>query len=274
MAFSVLRSIHLYPVKSLSAQTSDEVAVEPWGLDGDRRWMLVDKAPRVITQRQQPILARISAVLLSGGGIALSAPGHPPLRVEVPGPERLVDVELHRDTVTVAEAADEAHAWFGELLGTETRLVHLDDPARRRHVDPAYARPGDMVSFADGYPLLLTTTASLDALNGLIAAGDRPHEGPLPMDRFRPNVVVDSTEAWAEDDWRRITIGDVPFSAVKPCGRCVIATTDQRTAERGKEPLLTLARHRRVGNQLLFGQNLIPDGTGVIRVGDPVKILD
>lgn len=274
MANPVLRSVHRYPVKSLGVQTSDEAAVEPWGLDGDRRWMLVDKAARVITQRQQPFMARISAVLLADGGIALSAPDHPPLRVAVPGPERLVEVELHRDTVTVAEAAAEAHDWFGEVLGTETRLVHLDDPARRRAVDPEYARPGDMVSFADGYPLLLTTTASLDALNDLIAAGDRPHEGPLPMDRFRPNVVIGSTEAWAEDGWRRIAIGEVRFSVVKPCGRCVITTTDQRTAERGREPLLTLARHRRVGNQLLFGQNLIPDGTGVIRAGDPVTILD
>ncbi|MEW2069313.1 MOSC N-terminal beta barrel domain-containing protein [Streptomyces sp. NPDC007346] len=274
MASPVLRSLHVYPVKSLGVQTSDEVAVEPWGLDGDRRWMLVDKAARVITQRQQPVMARISAVLLPGGGIALSAPGHPPLRVAVPGPERLVSVELHRDTVTVAEAAAEAHTWFSEVLGSQAKLVHLDDPARRRHVDPEYARPGDMVSFADGYPLLLTTTASLDALNDLVAAGDRPHEGPLPMDRFRPNVVVDSTEAWEEDSWRRIAIGDVHFSVVKPCGRCVITTTDQRTAERGREPLLTLARHRRVDKQLLFGQNLIPDGTGVLRVGDPVKILD
>ncbi|MEW1612864.1 MULTISPECIES: MOSC N-terminal beta barrel domain-containing protein [unclassified Streptomyces] len=274
MASPVLRSVHVYPVKSLGAHPSEEVAVEPWGLDGDRRWMVVDKAARAITQRQQPILARIRAVLLPGGGVALSAPGHPPLRAEVPGADRMISVELHRDTVTVAEAAAEAHAWFSEVLGSETRLVHLDEPAHRRPVDPAYARPGDMVSLADGYPLLLTTTASLDALNDLIAAGDRPHEGPLPMDRFRPNVVVDSTEAWVEDHWRRITIGDVPFSVVKPCGRCVITTTDQRTAVRGREPLLTLARHRRVGKQLLFGQNLIPDGTGVIRVGDPVTILD
>ncbi|MFJ1594132.1 MOSC domain-containing protein [Kitasatospora albolonga] len=274
MSHPVLRSAHVYPVKSLAGQASDEVAVEPWGLDGDRRWMLIDKASRAITQRQQPFMARISAVLLPGGGIALSAPDRPPLRVAVPAPERLISVELHRDTVTVAEAAPEAHVWFSEALGSETRLVHLDDPARRRHVDPEFARPGDMVSFADGYPLLLTTTASLDALNALVAAGDRPDEGPLPMDRFRPNVVVDGTGAWAEDGWRRIAIGEVPFSVVKPCGRCVITTTDQRTAERGKEPLATLARHRRVGNQLLFGQNLIPERPGVIRAGDPVKILD
>lgn len=274
MTFPVLRSVHVYPVKSLGAHASEEVAVEPWGLEGDRRWMLVDETSRAITQRQQPLLARISAMPLPGGGVALSAPGHPSLRVGTAGPEHLISVELHRDTVTVAEAPAEAHAWFSEVTGTVCRLVHLDEPAHRRPVDPEYARPGDTVSLADGFPLLLTTTASLDALNALIAAGDRPHEGPLPMDRFRPNVVVDATDPWAEDGWRRIVIGEVPFSVVKPCGRCVITTTDQRTAERGKEPLHTLARHRRVGSQLLFGQNLIPDGPGVIRVGDPVKILD
>lgn len=94
------------------------------------------------------------------------------------------------------------------------------------------------------------------------------------MDRFRPNVVIGGTEAWAEDGWRRIAIGEVAFTVAKPCGRCVITTTDQHTAERGREPLLTPARHRRFGKQLVFGQNLIPEGTGVIRVGDPVRILD
>ncbi|MFE7337425.1 MOSC domain-containing protein, partial [Streptomyces fimicarius] len=248
--------------------------VEPWGLDGDRRWMLVDKASRAVTQRQQPSMARISAELLPGGGVALSAPGHPPLRVTAPEPGRTLTVELHRDTLEVAEAPGDAHDWLSAVLGTEVRLVHLDDPAHRRPVDPLFGRPGDVVSFADGYPLLLTTTASLDALNALVARGDRPEEGPLPMDRFRPNVVIDGTEAWAEDGWRRIAIGEVVFTVAKPCGRCVITTTDQRTAERGREPLLTLARHRRFGKQLVFGQNLIPERTGVIRVGDPVRILD
>ncbi|MEU3058147.1 MOSC domain-containing protein [Streptomyces griseus] len=274
MSFPVLRSAHLYPVKSLASRVRDTVAVEPWGLDGDRRWMLVDKASRAVTQRQQPSMARISAEVLPGGGVALSAPGHPPLRVTAPEPGRLLTVELHRDTLEVAEAPGDAHDWLSAVLGTEVRLVHLDDPAHRRPVDPLFGRPGDVVSFADGYPLLLTTTASLDALNALVARGDRPEEGPLPMDRFRPNVVIDGTEAWAEDGWRRIAIGEVAFTVAKPCGRCVITTTDQRTAERGREPLLTLARHRRFGKQLVFGQNLIPEGTGVIRAGDPVRILD
>ncbi|WNF25620.1 MOSC domain-containing protein [Streptomyces sp. C11-1] len=274
MSHPSLRAIRIYPVKSLTARVADAVAVEPWGLDGDRRWMLVDKAARALTQRQQPLMARISAELLSGGGLLLSAPGRPPLHVEVPEPERTFTVELHRDTVVVAEASDDAHAWFSDVLDCEVRLVHLDEPSHRRHVDPVFARPGDTVSFADGYPLLLTTTASLDALNALVAAGDRPEEGPLPMDRFRPNVVVGGTEPWAEDGWRRIAVGEVAFTVAKPCGRCVITTTDQETAERGKEPLITLARHRRFGKQLVFGQNLIPEGTGVIRVGDPVRILD
>ncbi|WP_030594524.1 MOSC domain-containing protein [Streptomyces anulatus] len=274
MSFPVLRSAHVHPVKSLAARARDTVAVEPWGLDGDRRWMLVDKAARAVTQRQQPSMARIAAEPLPGGGVLLSAPGHPPLRVEAPKPDRMLTVELHRDTVVVAAAPEDAHDWLSAVLGTEVRLVHLDDPSHRRPVDPLFSRPGDTVTLADGYPLLMTTTSSLDALNALVAAGDRPEEGPLPMDRFRPNVVIGGTEAWAEDGWRRISIGEVAFAVAKPCGRCVITTTDQHTAERGREPLLTLARHRRFGKQLVFGQNLIPEGTGVIRVGDPVRILD
>jgi uncharacterized protein YcbX len=149
----------------------------------------------------------------------------------------------------------------------------MDDPATRRPVDPGYALPGETVGLADGYPLLLTSEASLEALNSLIAQGDRAVEGPLPMNRFRPNVVVAGTAAWAEDDWSRIAIGEVTFRVAKMCGRCVVTTIDQGTAERGKEPLRTLARHRRIGGRLVFGQNLVPSSPGTVRVGDPVRIL-
>ncbi|WP_392668038.1 MOSC domain-containing protein [Streptomyces sp. LN785] len=273
MRSPVLRAVHIHPVKSLAACDPDEAVVEPWGLDGDRRWMLVDDTGRAVTQRQQPRMALVSAMPLPGGGIGLSAPGSTPLTVDVPGPGRTVAVTLHRSTIEVVEAAPAAHAWFSDRLGTEVRLVHLDAPQTRRLINPVYARPGETVGFADGYPLLLTSSASLDALNSLIAEGDHPDEGPLPMNRFRPNVVVDHLTPWAEDTWDRITIGDVPFRVVKPCDRCVITTTDQGTAERGKEPLRTLARHRRVGSDLLFGQYLIPDATGVVRIGDPVRVL-
>ncbi|MEU2679312.1 MOSC N-terminal beta barrel domain-containing protein [Streptomyces sp. NPDC007107] len=274
MVSPVLGAAYIHPVKSLAARAADAVAVEPWGLDGDRRWMLIDSENRVVTQRQQPGMALLSAEPLPGGGLALSAPGSPTLVVEVPDPAGTVVAGLHRSEVTVVVAAQAAHAWFGARLGAEVRLVHLDAPSHRRPVDPAFGRPGETVSLADAYPLLLTTRASLDALNSLVAQGDHPDEGPLPMDRFRPNVVVEGTAPWAEDGWRRITIGEVVFRVVKPCGRCVITTTDQRTGERGKEPLPTLARHRKDGKYLLFGQHMIPEGTGVIRAGDPVRVLD
>lgn len=268
-----LSAVHIHPVKSLAACTVGEAAVEPWGLDGDRRWMLVDHSGRVVTQRQQPRMALISATPAPGGGIVMAAPGGAALNVEVPEPRETTGVVLHRSRLDVVEAARSAHAWLGEYLGADVRLVHLDAPDRRRLIDPAYARPGETVSLADGFPLLLTTLASLDALNSLIAAGDHPGEGPLPMNRFRPNAVVAGTAAWAEDDWSRIAIGEVTFRVVKPSARCVVTTTDQHTARRGAEPLRTLARHRRSGKDLLFGQNLIPDTAGVIRVGDRVRVL-
>jgi len=159
------------------------------------------------------------------------------------------------------------------VLDRKVRLVWLDDPTRRV-VTQAYGEPGDRVSFADAFPLLLANTASLDALNGwLLESGSV--EGPLPMARFRPNVVISGAPPWVEDDWtgRRIRVGEVTFRVVKPCGRCVVTTTDQETGERGHEPLRALARHRRVGQELRFATSLIPDGPGTIAVGDPVEVL-
>ncbi|MBC2900287.1 MOSC domain-containing protein [Streptomyces cupreus] len=269
-----LQSIHVHPVKAFRGVAPREAVVEPWGLAGDRRWMLIDDGGKVVTQRQQARLALAAAEPLPGGGLRLSAPGMDPLTVHVPKSAATVPVEIFRDKVEAVPAEDDAaHAWCSAYLGTAVRLVHMDDPATRRPVDPEYALPGETVSFADGYPLLVTSTASLDALNSLIAEGDHADEGPLPMNRFRPNVVVSGTAAWAEDDWSRVAIGDVTFRVAKMCGRCVVTTTDQGTAGRGKEPLSTLGRHRRIGGKLVFGQNLVPLTGGTIRVGDPVEIL-
>ncbi|MEV0224301.1 MOSC N-terminal beta barrel domain-containing protein [Streptomyces sp. NPDC050704] len=274
MSKPVLHSIHIYPLKAAGGRAPREAVVEPWGLAGDRRWVLIDEAGRVITQRVHPRMALTAAEPLPGGGIRLSAPGREPLTVPVPEPTGTTTVEIWRDKVEGVCADAAAHTWFSDFLGTEVRLVHLDDPATRRPIDPEFARPGETVSFADGYPLLLTALASLDALNALIAQGDRPDEGPLPMNRFRPNVVVEGTDAWAEDDWSRIAVGEVTFRVAKMCGRCVVTTTDQRTAERGREPLRTLARHRRFGDKLVFGQNLVPESPGTVRPGDPLRILE
>ena len=274
MGNAQLQSIHVHPVKAFRGLAPREAVVEPWGLTGDRRWVLIDDGGKVVTQRQQPRLALAAAELLPDGGLRLSAPGTEPLTVPVPPPVGTVPVEIFRDKVEGVPAEGTApHAWCSAYVGAAVRLVHMDDPATRRPVDPDHALPGETVSFADGYPLLLTTTASLDALNSLIAQGDHPDQGPLPMNRFRPNVVVSGTAAWAEDGWSRLAIGEVVFRVAKTCGRCVVTTTDQATAERGKEPLRTLGRHRRFGDRLVFGQNLVPQSAGTIRVGDPVEIL-
>ncbi|MEV6677204.1 MOSC N-terminal beta barrel domain-containing protein [Streptomyces erythrochromogenes] len=268
-----VQALHVHPVKSVAGTAPDEVAVEPWGLSGDRRWALIDPEGTVLTQRRHARLALASARRLGGDRIAVTAPGMAELVVEVPEPGPLEPVSLFGKKVETVVAARAAADWFSTFLGVPVRLVHLDDPAVRRPVDPDYALPGETVSLADGYPLLLTTLASLDALNSLIAQGDHPEEGPLPMNRFRPNVVVSGAEAWAEDGWLRIAIGDALFRGVKECGRCVVTTTDQRTAERGREPLKTLARHRRIGKSLAFGRLLVPLGPGTLHVGDEVRAL-
>ncbi|MBC9725381.1 MOSC domain-containing protein [Streptomyces sp. TRM68367] len=270
-----LQSIHVHPVKAFRGLAPRDAVVEPWGLAGDRRWVVIDDGGKVVTQRQQPRLALAAAELLPGGGVRLSAPGMDALTVPVPEAAGTVPVVMPRDKVEGVPAEDPAaHAWCSAYLGADVRLVHMDDPATRRPVDPEYARPGETVSFADGYPLLVTTVASLDALNSLIARGDHAPEGPLPMNRFRPSLVVAGTEAWAEDGWPGIAVGEVAFRVAKPCGRCVVTTTHQGTAERGREPLHSLGRHRRIGGKLVFGQNLVPLSRGTVRVGDPVRMLE
>jgi uncharacterized protein len=279
-------SLHIYPVKALAGTALEELTVEPWGPAGDRRWMLTAPDGSQLTQREHPRLALARAQLLplrtSGGGpgraeaagVRVAAPGREPLEIRVPVEAETVPVQIFRRKVEAVPAPGEASAWFSSYLGAEIQLVYMDAPERRRQIDPDYSNPGETVSFADGFPLLLTTASSLDALNSLIAQGDHADEGPLPMSRFRPNVVIEGTAPWAEDGWRRVRIGEITFRAAKSCSRCVVSTTDQSTAERGKEPLRTLARHRRFSDQLVFGQNLIPERTGRVRSGDSFEVLE
>ncbi|MBD0710381.1 MULTISPECIES: MOSC domain-containing protein [unclassified Streptomyces] len=274
MPTPALRSVHVHPVKAMRALTTSEAEVQPWGLAGDRRWAVVDAENKVVTQRRHPRMALASAEPLPGGGVLLSAPGRPALAVEVPEPSATLTMEIFDKPVETVPADGAADAWVSAYLEGDFRLVHLDAPEHRRPVDPEYALPGETVSLADGYPLMVTTATSLDALNSLIAQGDHAHEGPLPMGRFRPNLVIEGTAPWAEDGWTRLAVGEVAFRVARPCGRCVVTTTDQSTAERGKEPLRTLARHRKQNGRVIFGQNLVPEHTGTIRVGDEVKILD
>jgi uncharacterized protein YcbX len=262
-----LSAIHVYPIKSCAPLTLASAAVEDRGFAGDRRWMIVDAKARFLTGREQPRLTLVHA-LPDGDGLTLSAPGMPALRLMPPQAAARIETVVWKSTVQALSAPAMADAWISTYLGQPARFVHMD-AACARAVDAKYGAPGDEVSFADGFPLLLISQAALDALNARLAQS-------VPMLRFRPSVVVANTAPHAEDGWKRIRIGAVEFDVVKPCSRCVFTTVD---FERGAfdpagEPLRTLLTYRRTPNGVMFGQNLIPRGRGVLRVGDPVEVVE
>ncbi|CAN5404752.1 MOSC domain-containing protein [soil metagenome] len=264
---ATLTAINRYPVKSCRGERLETATVEPWGLAGDRRWMVVDPTGRAVTAREVNALVLLRPELIPAG-LRLGAPGLTPLDVATPasGARR---VQLFGNDLVGVPADPAAGAWLSAALGTACDLVWCADPTLRAP-DPAFSAAGDSVSFADGYPLLMATEESLAALNDEIAGG-----GALPMTRFRPNVVVRGAAAWAEDDWRRLRIGTATFRVVKGCARCVLTTVDPETAERGKEPIATLARIRRWDGSTWFGVNLVPDSPGsIISVGDDVEVLE
>jgi len=260
----ILSSLHIYPIKACGGLSPLEWGVDAFGLRDDRRWMVVNLAGRFLTQREQPKLALIRPALETGG-LVLRAAGMPELRLpRVPATRDRVQVEVWGDVTEGVPVAPEAAQWLSRYLGAPVRLVWMPDDVRRP-TDPAYAE-GYRVSFADGFGFLLISKASLAELN-------RRLETPLPMNRFRPNLVVSGTEPFAEDGWRSLRIGGLELRVVKPCGRCVVTTTDQETAERGGEPLRTLATFRHRDGQVLFGMNAVHRGTGRLAAGMPVEVV-
>jgi len=259
-----ISGLFIYPIKSCRGIALDFAEVHDIGLEHDRRFMVVDAANRFLTQRDCPAMARIS-VSQTATGWALSRIDMPTIRWDPVQYGAETDVRIWNDTVTVVDQGDAVATWFTAALGRPCRLVGFA-PAIRRRVDPTFAIDADdAVSFADGYPSLLITEASLVDLNS------RSKE-PVPMDRFRPNIVVSGATAWEEDHWGTIRVGTVHMVAVKHCARCVITTTDQKTGDRHVEPLHTLAVSRQIGHGLIFGQNLIHQSRGVIRIGDTVVL--
>ncbi|MFF0298200.1 MOSC domain-containing protein [Kitasatospora sp. NPDC004615] len=290
-----LASLHVYPVKSMYRLSPSSAEVQPWGLAGDRRWMLVDAEGVALTQRDEPSIGQFRPVPSADGtSLTLTAPdgdAHTLLAPSLSTGAPEATVEVFGTRFSAATAAKETSAWLAEHLPAklgEVRLVHLDRPEVSRPINPKYAGPDETVSMADGYPLLLTTSASLAELNARIAEdhpGDERKGAALPMERFRPNLVVSGTEPWAEDGWRRVRVGGLEFRVAKPCARCVVTTTDQESGERrGPEPLRALGRHHRFGQKLVFGQNLIPvrptpaaetaEVLGTLTVGDEVEVLE
>jgi uncharacterized protein YcbX len=259
-------SLHLYPVKSCRGIDVARWEIGRRGLRHDRRFMIVRADGGFMTQRETPALARV-AVDIDGASLALSAEGHGEVRVPLSPPERTSRrrVRVWRSEVDAVDCGPEAAGWLSAFVGEPASLVHMPDDVERA-VSPDHARAGDIVGFADGFPVLVTTAASLADLVARLPS-------PVPMARFRPNVVVEGGAPWAEDRWKRVRVGAVPMRVAKPCARCVMITTDQRTGERGPEPLRTLATFRTEGGSVLFGQNCIPDATGFLEVGSDVEVL-
>lgn len=263
--------INIYPVKGLAGIALESSGVTTRGLKYDRRFMVIDTDHEFLTQRELPKMATVWTELI-GGQLELSAPDRDPIAFDaepVARPTRTVRVwNSHVHAHTVSAEADE---WLSDYLSINARLVYMPESAERR-CNPAYAKNGEIVSFADGYPVLLASENSLEDLNArIVAAGGEA----VAMNRFRANVVVRNDTAnatpWAEDGWRDFAIGNAHFRNVKPCSRCQVTTTDQATGDvRGPEPLRTLSTFRGNENGPLFGANLVPLQLADIAVGDEV----
>lgn len=265
---AVVSALAIYPVKSLGGFAVDSLPLEQRGPVGDRRWMLVDAGGRFLSQREYASLCRVTTALWEGR-ISVSAPGREQLTLD----ETLVadapvrPVQVWSDQVEALDAGDQAAAWFSDYLGINCRLVYMPE-STQRPVNPQYAPAGSIVSFADGFPLHLISTASLEDFNSHLSR-------PVGVQRFRPNIVIDGAAAWAEDGWRRLRIGGVECEVAKACARCVVPSIDLDTAQLEPEVTKTLfQQRRRKDNQFYFGINLVHRGEGVLRIGDKVEVLE
>lgn len=262
--------LHIYPIKACAGISLTQARLTPRGLEHDRWMMVIDPDGRFLTQRECPTLALVTPTL-DGEHLTLSTSGLEPTSVAVSRVGERRSVVVWRSTCDAIDQGDVAAEWFSTHLGRAVRLVRVADDFHRT-LDATYApRAGDTTAFADGYPILVISEESLTDLNARLSTA-------LPMNRFRPNIVVHGAEPYAEDAWRRFSIGGLSFEGVKTCARCVVTTTDQATAQRGREPLATLATYRDSDRGVLFGQNVIqtpPEGNptwdwGSVRVGNQV----
>jgi len=264
---ATLAALFIYPVKSCRGLALPRARLTTRGLEHDREWLIVDRDGRFVTQREQPRLAQIIPVLQSDA-LQLSAPGLPPINVDLKQPTVVTEVTVWRDTLPAWDQGDEAADWLSRWTGAPLRLARFD-PAQRRYCNPDYVGDrGAHHAFADGYPVLVVSEASLADLNSRL-------DSALPMNRFRPNIVLSGVEAFDEDHCAELGIGRVKLLLVKPCTRCRITTIDQETAEAGVEPLPTLASYRHDAELagVAFGMNaIVSAGAGSsISVGNAVR---
>ncbi len=272
--------INIYPIKSLGGITLNEAIIEQRGLQFDRRWMLTDETGKFLTQREFPKMSTIS-IILAENGLQVSAEKFDDLTVPFEVEGEKLKVQIWNSNCEAVLSDPHINNWFSEVLQTNCNLVYMPDDSRRE-INPRFAVNNDIVSFADGYPFMILGESSLADLNSRL-------EIPLPMNRFRPNFVVSNSEAFAEDNWKKIKIGDTFFRTTKPCERCVITTVEQTEGVfTGKEPLKTFAKYRRTKqlfpttyqdfglseNAVLFGQNLVAENFGkTVKVGEVLEVL-
>lgn len=256
-----------YPLKSVAGTDLEAAYVHGLGVEDDRRWCVVRPTGDAGTRREMPELSKLRAKTDENGLTIWN--GRDKLVVPVPS-NAPVSVKVWGHEVQNAQDAGEVAAQFlSAAIGTDLRLAYFP-PEAQRPVDARYGA-GHFTGFSDGFPVLLTTTASLEALNAEL-------RHPVGMERFRANIVIEGDfPAWAEDEWRLIRIGSLVLRQSKPCERCIMVTQDVESGEKrhGNEPLVTLRTlHRSVIGRIIFGQNMVVEVAGDILVGDTVEVLE
>ena len=259
--------LFIYPIKSLGGISVPTANLTSMGFQFDRRWMLVDNNNRFLSQRELPEMALLQVELTKTGlkvfrkldaNSSINIPFAPLHSMKI-----VVEIfEDHCEAVFVSGSADE---WFSEILSIKCRLVFIPDSSKRL-VDKKYAFNNEITGFADAFPFLMIGQSSLDDLNLRL-------ENPLPVNRFRPNIVFTGGRPYEEDDMNHFVINEINFYGVKPCARCVIPTINHDNGHQSKEPLQTLAAYRKKNNKIYFGQNLLAEGRGFVAVGDNLKII-
>lgn len=259
-----LTDIIVYPIKSLGSVSLTESYAESRGFKNDRRLMLVDEAGRFLSQRTKPEMS-IFQLSLKKGGIQVNCKGE---EINIPfenHSDTFRTVSIWQDQLMVPEVSHIYSEWFSNQMKMKCYLVAMSKYTKRP-IDAKYAKNNESVSFADGYPYLIIGSGSLNDLNNRL-------EKPVPMNRFRPNLVIKTDQPFIEDQFNEFQIGDAIFKAVKPCSRCIVTTIDQENGIKGKEPLATLAKYRKKENKINFGQNLICVKEGKVQAGQKVKLL-
>ncbi len=258
----IISELYIHPIKSAAAIAVDSLTYIDLGPKYDRQWVLVDQNGTFISQRSLPKLCFIRPSV-KGSKLTVEAPGQPPIHVTHNGEQS--KLSIWNDQVVGQDCGNEIAIYLSEYLGKPCRLIEVS-PATQRLVDTNYAKAGQLVGFADGFPTLIANKASLEEFNGHL-------ESPIDMRRFRPNIVVDGDQPYVEDQWRSLQINKIRFDLVKPCSRCIMPSINPETAGKDMQVNDVLLKTRRRDGKTYFGQNALHQGVGKISIGDVVELI-